>query len=101
MKKLITLLALTASFAVLAPSTSHAFEGHGSSRNSSNNCGSCGTPLSREHAVTGYDRHRNPVYGYRTASHNCRPSNGHRSNLREHGSAPTFHSNLGGRDGRH
>lgn len=48
----------------------------------------------RERAVTGYDRHRKPVYGYRTASHNCRPSNGQHSNLREPRNAPSSPSNL-------
>ncbi|MFZ2277862.1 MAG: hypothetical protein WAW39_08680 [Prosthecobacter sp.] len=96
MKKFITLLAVTASLAVLAPATSQAFDGHASSRNFANNCGSCGTPVYHERAITGYDRHRNPVYGYRTASHNCRPSNGHGSGNRfGHG------SNHGGNSGGH
>ena len=55
MKKLITLLAVTASFAVLAPATAQAFDGHGSSRSFSNNCGSCGTPV--EQAMAFYCTH--------------------------------------------
>lgn len=111
MKKLITFLALTASLAILASATSQAFDGHGSSRSFSNNCGSCGTPVYRERAITGYDRHGHPVYGYRIVSHSCRPSYGygsshnssHGSNLGSNGghiSLPGFHFDFGGR-GRH
>ncbi len=106
MKKLITLLAVTAGLAVFAPSSSQAFDGHGhsSSRSFSNNCGSCGTAVYRERVVTGYDRHRHPIYGYRIVSHSCRPR--HSSHHHGHSSSfgPSrssgFHFNLGSFFGR-
>ncbi|MDZ4405540.1 hypothetical protein [Prosthecobacter sp.] len=86
MKKIITLLAVVAGFAVLTPATSQARDGHGSySRSYSHTCGSCRTPVYRERVCTGHDRHGHPVYGYRTASHSCRPSYGHGSH--GHGSS--------------
>jgi len=100
MKKIITLLAVTASFAVLAPASSQAFDGHHSSRSFANNCGSCGTAVYRERVITGYDRHHHPIFGYRIVSHNCRPVG--RSHNYGHGSngsffrAPRFHFNFGG-----
>lgn len=81
MKKIITLLAATASLAVFAPSSSHAFDGHrhgpAPSRSFANNCNSCGTSVYRERVVVGYDRHRHPIFGYRIVSHNCRPVSHH------------------------
>ncbi|MFO1486383.1 MAG: hypothetical protein U1F71_23675 [Verrucomicrobiaceae bacterium] len=114
MKKLVTFLAAVASFAVLTPTASQARDFHGSSsRSFSHNCGSCRTPVYRERAVTGYDRHGHPVYGYRTIGHSCRPSygsgHGHGGHSSGHGSnhgsgghfsLPGFHFDFGGR-GRH
>lgn len=112
MKKLITLLAVTASFAVLAPASVQARDSHGhSSRSVSHNCGSCGSPVYRERVITGYDRCGEPVYGYRTVGHSCRSSSGHggghgSGHGSSHGSSgghislPGFHFDFGGR-GRH
>ncbi|MES2595792.1 MAG: hypothetical protein V4662_10675 [Verrucomicrobiota bacterium] len=107
MKKIITLLAVAVSFAVLSPTTSQARDGHGhsSSRSVSHSCGSCGTPVYRERAVTGYDRHGHPVYSYRTIGHSCRSSSGHGGGHSSHGSSsgsghvglPGFHFDFGGR----
>ncbi len=104
MKKLITLLAVTASLAVFAPASSQAYDGHSSSRSFANRCGSCGTSVYRERVVTGRDCHGHPIFGYRTVSHNCRPSysghhHGHGRNAGP--SRPSgFHFNLGGLFGR-
>lgn len=74
MKKLITLLAIGAGFAVMAPTSSQARDGHGGSSSFSHRCGSCGSSVYRQQVITGYDRHGHPVYGWRTASHSCRTS---------------------------
>ncbi|MHB1080312.1 MAG: hypothetical protein ACYC67_12970 [Prosthecobacter sp.] len=96
MKKIIALLAVTASLAVLAPASSQAFDGHHSSRSFTNNCGSCGTAVYRERVITGYDRHGHPIFGYRIVSHNCRPvSHRHGSNFGP-SRGPGFHFNFGG-----
>lgn len=99
MKKLLTLLAATATLAVLAPASSQAFDGHHSSRRFANNCGSCGTAVYRERVVIGYDRHRHPIFGYRVLSHHCRPMahrHGHGCNTGP-SRTPGFHFNFGGR----
>ncbi|MCP5560179.1 MAG: hypothetical protein H7A55_20715 [Verrucomicrobiaceae bacterium] len=110
MKKLITLLAVTASFAVLSPASVQARDdhGHSSSRSVSHNCGSCGSPVYRERTFNGYDRHGHPVFGYRTVGHSCRSSSGHGgghgsghgSSSGGHISLPGFHFDFGG-SGRH
>lgn len=74
MKKLFTLIAVTASLAVFAPASSQAFDCHSSNRSFAHNCGSCGTSVYRERVITGFDRHHHPIFGYRIVSHNCRPS---------------------------
>lgn len=99
MKKLLTLLAATASLAVLAPASSQAFDGHHSSRSFANHCGSCGTAVYRERVVIGHDRHGHPIFGHRVLSHHCRPmarSHGHGCNTGP-SRAPGFHFNFGGR----
>jgi hypothetical protein len=103
MKKLITLLAVTASLAVLAPASSQAFDGHNSSRSFANNCATCRTPVYRERGITGHDRHGHPIFGYRVLSHNCRPSfagyhHGHGGNSGP-SRAPGFHFNFGSHSG--
>jgi hypothetical protein len=106
MKKLLTLLAVTASLAVFAPASSQAFDGHSHgpspSRSFANNCGSCGTAVYRERVITGRDCHGHPIFGYRVVSHNCRPvghSHGHGSNCGP-SRAPGFHFSFGSRSGR-
>jgi hypothetical protein len=114
MKKLLTLLAVTASLAVFVPTTSQARDSHGhSSRSFSHSCNSCGTSVYRERAVTGYDRHGHAVYGYRTVGHSCRSNSGHgrghssgqsshhNSGRSGHISGPGFHLDLGGHSSRH
>jgi hypothetical protein len=108
MKKIITLMAATASLGLLMPSVLEAHDRHDSghsSRSYSHNCGSCGSAVYRERTVTGYDRHGHPVYGYRTASHSCRSSSGHGSGHHRssggHISFPGFHFDFGGHGGRH
>jgi hypothetical protein len=98
MKKLFTLIAVTASLAVFAPASSQAFDCHHSSRSFANNCGSCGTAVYRERVIVGHDRHGHPIFGYRIVSHNCRPvghSHGHGSNAGP-SRGPGFHFNFGG-----
>jgi hypothetical protein len=103
MKTLITLLAVSASLAALAPVNSQAFDGHNhgssGSRCFANNCGSCGTAVYRERVVVGHDRHGCPIFGYRTVSHVCRPvghNHGHGSNAGP-SRAPGFRFSFGGR----
>lgn len=105
MKKLFFLIAVTTAFTVLTPTMSQARDNHHSAaRSVSHSCRFCGSAVYRERAITGYDRHGHPVYGYRTLSHHCR-SDGRRSNSRGHGSGqgghistPGFHMDFGGRE---
>ncbi|WP_395753815.1 hypothetical protein [Prosthecobacter sp.] len=83
MKKIIALLAASASLAAFAPVNVQAFDGHGHGHGSSsnlsfwNNCRSCGTAMYRERVVVGHDRHGHPIFGYRAVSHQCRPVSHH------------------------
>ena len=103
MKKILIILAASATFGVLAPATSQAFDGHGSSRSFVNHCSSCGTPVYRERAIVGHDRHGHPIFGYRTISHNCRPSFGRHGHGHSHGPSIQrgFPFNFFGRSNRH
>lgn len=96
MKKILTLLAVAAtSLAVLAPSTSQAYDGHGhgsSSRSFSHSCGACRAPVYRQRVVIGRDRHGCLQYGYRTVSHSCRSSYGRGH---DHGHSSHGHSSHG------
>jgi hypothetical protein len=107
MKKLLTLLAVAASFAVFTPSAVQARDSHClTSRSHSHNCGSCGSSVYRERVFVGYNRCGEPVYSYRTVGHNCRYSQGHRHSSRHHShrgyssgghiSLPGFHIVFGG-----
>jgi len=87
MKKIITLLAVAASLAVLTPTTSQARDDHrSSSRSFSHSCGSCRAPVYRERVCTGHDRHGRAIYGYRTSIHSCRSSHGHGHSSHGHSS---------------
>lgn len=103
MKKLITLLAVTATFAVLAPVTMQARDSHGhSSRSYSHSCGSCRAPVYRERVFAGYNRCGEPVYSWRTVGHSCRSGHGHghssgHGSRGGHVSFPGLHLDLGGR----
>ncbi|WP_395745522.1 hypothetical protein [Prosthecobacter sp.] len=100
MKKIITLLAITTGFAVMAPTASEARDHHdhgGFAPSFSHRCSACGTSVYRQQVIVGHDRHGHPVYGWRTVSHSCRPA--HHSHGRHFGS-PGFQMNWGGH-GRH
>lgn len=81
MKKIFTLLAVSASLAVFAPASSQAFDGHhhgpAPSRSFAHNCGNCGSAVYRERVITGYDRHHHPIFGWRIVNHTCRPMGHH------------------------
>jgi uncharacterized membrane protein YgcG len=113
MKKLITLLAVTASFAVLTPAAVQAGDHHhSSSRSYSHACGSCGSSVYRERVYAGRNNCGEPVYTWRTVGHSCRSSSGHggghsSGHSSSHGSSgghislPGFHFDFGDRSGRH
>lgn len=107
MKKIITLLAVATGFAVMAPAASQAHDSRGqhshggSSRSFSHNCNTCRTPVYRERAVVGRDRHGCAIYGWRTVAHNCRPAHNHGGRPGAHISLPGVHIDLGRNGHRH
>lgn len=102
MKKIITLLAVATGFAVMAPAASQAHDSRsphshgGSSRSFAHSCNSCRTPVYRERAVVGRDRHGCAIYGWRTVAHSCRPAPSRGHGHSHGGSRPGAHISLPG-----